>query len=153
MNTPKHFQVAQDPPTFTKLNEGWNAEPNAPYLTLNEKDGVLIATVVPNAFQFSVGSTLKRWVLRFSGCAAYRETIINDHGWYLGQCRFSQIAPAWGEFYELTGNTYDALQEEPWIPMSGSGDRHFHFYLRDSTLEVKADDWQLIKDEENHGYV
>jgi hypothetical protein len=25
----------------------------------------------------------------------------NDEGWYLGQCRFSKVAPTWGEFYHV----------------------------------------------------
>ncbi|WP_270726053.1 hypothetical protein [Shimia sp. Alg240-R146] len=79
----------------------------------------------------------------FKGCKRYRVTPVNDHGWYDGQCRFSGLAPSWGEFYEISGNTRDDMDPTPWITMAGSGTRHFHFYLRDEALEVKAQDWSM----------
>jgi hypothetical protein len=51
--------------------------------------------------------------------------------------------PEWGECYEIEGDTKDALEPVPWTVMSGQGKRHYHFYLRDETLEVKAADWSL----------
>jgi len=81
--------------------------------------------------------------VRFEGCSKYRITGLNDEGWHLGQCRFSRLAPAWGELYEIAGDTNDDAEQTPWIAMEGSGSRHFHFYLRDETLEVKAQDWSM----------
>lgn len=43
-------------------------------------------------------------VIRFKNCARYRFGPENDEGWYLGQCRFSGIAPDWGEFYKVNGD-------------------------------------------------
>ncbi len=61
----------------------------------------------------------------------------------MGQCRFSGIAPSWGEFYEVIGETNDSVEPTPWIEMEGNGERHFLFYLRDEALEVKAQTWSM----------
>lgn len=67
----------------------------------------------------------------------------NDEGWDMGQCRYSKIAPRWGEFYELLGD--DDLQPQPsdWIMLPGVGNRHFLFYLRDHTFECMAGEWKF----------
>ncbi|UWQ58169.1 hypothetical protein K3722_17040 [Leisingera caerulea] len=128
---------------FRQLNKGWNADPNAPGPRLRTGGSTLYLTVVPNRFQFAGYEDFESLELSFKDCSGYRLTSVNDHAWYSGQCRFSGIAPAWGEFYEISGETRDTLESEPWIPASGTGNRHFHFYLRDGTLEVKAGDWNL----------
>lgn len=97
----------------------------------------------PNRYQFRAYETVPLITLRFEGCSQYRVTPINDHGWYGGQCRFSALAPAWGEFYEITGDTRDGLAPEPWLAGPGTGKRHFYFYFRDEALELKAQDWSF----------
>ncbi len=42
--------------------------------------------------------------LTFPGCWRYRLGETNDEGWWRKQCRFSSIAPEWGEFNEVTGD-------------------------------------------------
>ncbi len=74
--------------------------------------------------------------LRFGGCARWRLGPTNDHGWYAGQCRYSCLAPAWGEFYEIKGADDLRLHPSDWhIPP-------MLFYLRDHTFECLAEDWQ-----------
>jgi hypothetical protein len=66
----------------------------------------------------------------------------NDEGWYLGQCRFSKIAPAWGEFYEVDGDLKLESVPNDWIvvgPESRTTAKHFLFYLRDQTFECDAE--------------
>lgn len=69
----------------------------------------------------------------------------NDEGWYRGQCRYSRIAPAWGEFYEIEGP--DPLRDVPsdWHMLSPIVERtrHFLFYFRDETFECLAADWRF----------
>ncbi|MGB3178199.1 MAG: hypothetical protein WBH14_06765 [Albidovulum sp.] len=87
-------------------------------------------------------------MLGFSGCCRYRFTTVNDEGWYRGQCRFSHIAPDWGEFYEIEGDFMDAVRPENWIELgrAGPGIRNFLFYFRDETFECQAADWCLEAD-------
>lgn len=128
---------------FTQLNDGWNAEPNAPYLQAEPDDASLVARFRPNPFLYPEFERVSFILVRFESCERYRITSVNDHGWYDGRCRFSGHAPAWGEFYEVSGDTRDDLDATPWIITNGFGTRHFHFYFRDEALEVKALDWSM----------
>ncbi|MFL4470089.1 hypothetical protein ACERZ8_09500 [Tateyamaria armeniaca] len=128
---------------FIQLNADWNAEPNAPDLQVEQDDTSLVARFEPNRFIFPEFDRISFILVRFENCERYRITSVNDHGWYGGQCRFSGLAPAWGEFYEILGDTWDDLDATPWIELNGLGARHFHFYFRDEALEVKAFDWSM----------
>ena len=83
-------------PSFIKLNEGWNAEPNAPYPSVKVVDTDVLLQFLLNPFRFTQFDPEDRGTLRFSTCSRYRLGATNDEGWYLGQCRYSSIAPAWG---------------------------------------------------------
>ena len=65
----------------------------------------------------------------------------------MGQCRFSKVAPAWGEFYEVFGDLRLERCPSDWheVGRPQPSGRHFLFYLRDSTFECDADDWSLEK--------
>lgn len=84
--------------------------------------------------------------ITFSCCSRYRLGPTNDEGWCRGQCRFSKIAPAWGQFYEVTG---DLLLEKGvlnWHFLSSDSQpdsKHFLFYFRDETFECDARDWSI----------
>ncbi len=139
---PWHFQAA-DLPAFIHLNETWNAHPNDVGLKIEQDGQTLLAHMRPNPYAYREYENIPSITVRFSGCERYRVTSVNDHGWYAGQCRFSGLAPSWGEFYEISGDTRDDMDPTPWVKMEGHGARHFHFYLRDEALEVKAQDWSL----------
>ncbi|MGA9524089.1 MAG: hypothetical protein WBV82_21690 [Myxococcaceae bacterium] len=128
---------------FRQLNEGWNAEPNAPEPRISVERGELRLRFLLNPFEFDLPEE-GIGELRFRNCWRYRLGATNDEGWYRGQCRFSRLAPAWGEFYEVTGDLLlnDRLE---WItPGSpGASSRHFLFYLRDETFECDAEDWSF----------
>ena len=130
---------------FINLNSDWNAEPNSPRekMAIQGSDIILSFFMNPHQFpQFNQGQSGR---LRFTNCWRYRLGGTNDHGWYLGHCRFSRIAPSWGEFYEVRGDL--RLDEDPegWILVGAtrSTSRHFLFYLRDDTFECDADDGLL----------
>jgi hypothetical protein len=88
-------------PSFRKLNAGWNAEPNAPepFVKVAGEDALL--SFVLNSFLYPDFSADEVGVIRFTARSRYRLGKTNDEGWYRGQCRYSKVAPAWGEFYEL----------------------------------------------------
>ena len=90
--------------TFTQLNKGWNADPNAPYPKVTVSGTDVLLEFLLNPLQFPQFGPDDRGIIRFSGCAQYLLGGTNDEGWYLGQCRFSKIAAAWGDFYEVDGD-------------------------------------------------
>jgi len=132
-------------PAFKQLNQGWNAEPNAPAPVVRLDGSDVVLRFFVNPFKFKQFEEEEVGILRFHGCLRYRLGPTNDEGWYRGQCRYSRTAPAWGEFYELTGD--DPKRDEPadWVRMGKSPDsaRHFLFYLRDDTFECIASDWSF----------
>ena len=130
---------------FTKLNFGWNAEPNAPEPKVTVQGSDVWLDFLVNPFQFREFSEDETLRLCFRNVVRWRLGETNDEGWYRGQCRFSEDAPAWGEFYEVKGDL--KLEAAPdWVelrPPGEHGTRHFLFYLRDETFECTAEDWAL----------
>ena len=130
--------------TFAKLNSDWNAEPNAPDPVVQVEANEVVLEFTANPWQFPRFSEGQRLRLHFRSARRYRIGSTNDEGWYRGQCRFSGVAPAWGEFYELAGDLKLGEIPNDWTVVSDQRPgRHFLFYLRDSIFECEADDWRL----------
>jgi hypothetical protein len=129
--------------SFRKLNEGWNAEPNAPEPVVEVSGSDTLLRFLLNPFIFPQFAPEDRGILRFRRFSRYRFGATNDEGWYRGQCRYSATAPKWGEFYELSGT--DSRLDEPkdWktAKQASGASRHFLFYFRDATFECIAADW------------
>jgi hypothetical protein len=132
--------------TFTRLNSDWSAEPNSPVsrVSVDGQDVVLGFILNFERYpQFQEGQLAR---LRFSDCSRYRLGSTNDEGWYRGQCRFSDVAPAWGEFYELHGDLRLDRVPGQWTQGPASlaePARHFLFYFRDGTFECDAAGWRV----------
>jgi hypothetical protein len=131
-------------PKFQQLNDGWNAEPNAPAPSVAVSGNDVFLRFDLNAFQFPLFAEDDIGLIRFRDCSRYRLGSTNDEGWYLGQCRYSKTAPAWGEFYEQIGPDEAADLPDDWVNVgSDKAGRHFLFYFRDDTFECFAADWVL----------
>ena len=130
---------------FTKLNVDWNAEPNAPDPHVMPDGSTVRLQFFLNPFQFPQFAEEDIGTLRFENCWRYRLGSTNDEGWYRGQCRFSQIAPAWGEYYEVTGDLLIDRAPNDWVVLAPPqpNSRHFLFYLRDETFECDAEAWSF----------
>jgi hypothetical protein len=127
---------------FIKLNDDWNAEPNAPAPAIAPSGNDVVLEFRLNPFQFTQFSEGDRGRLVFRDCWRYRLGVTNDEGWYLGQCRFSKAAPAWGEFYEILGDLKLESSPDDWVVLGAEPHapaRHFLFYLRDQTFECDAE--------------
>lgn len=131
--------------TFRQLNEGWNAEPNAPDPRVAIEGGDVVVTFFLNPFQFPQFSAEDKGRLRFVSCLRYRLGATNDEGWFRGQCRFTGLAPRWGEFYEVEGDLRLAECPDEWVEVDRAAERsrHFLFYFRDETFECDALDWRF----------
>jgi hypothetical protein len=107
----------------------------------------LVLTFYLNPWVFQGFNLGDRGELRFAKCWRHSMEGTNDEGWWRGQCRFSRLAPDWGEFYELEGDLrLDRLPEGYWILESeprSTNTRHFLFYFKDETFECDAADWDF----------
>ncbi len=134
---------------FRKLSNDWNADPNAPVPQYKFTGDSLLVRFRPNKFKYPDFSRRNYLYLVFVGCSRFRFTPINDHAWYAGDCRFSKLAPEWGEFYQVDGDFREEQENTPWInkgPIIASSNNYL-FYFRDETLECSALMWKLEKDE------
>jgi len=131
--------------TFKQLNDGWNAEPNAPHPRVVVEGEDVVVSFLMNPFQFPHFGPDDVGRLRFIFCRRYRLGATNDEGWCRGQCRFSKTAPRWGEFYEMGGDLRLAECPDDWVEVgpAQNGCRHFLFYFRDETFECDAYDWRF----------
>jgi hypothetical protein len=130
---------------FIHLNRDWNAEPNAPAPKVEQLGTTIALRFYLNPFQFPEFSVGAVGCLSFTGCSRWRLGSTNDEGWYMGQCRYSGIAPGWGEFYEVVGEDGCRDQPDDWrtIGTDAADGRHFLFYLRDETFECIALAWSF----------
>jgi hypothetical protein len=156
----RYADAMSGPTQFLKLNIGWNAEPNAPApnVRIRGVDVILAFALNHRVYrQFSEGQIGQ---LVFANASRYRLGATNDEGWYRGQCRFTDAAPSWGEFYEVMGDLRLAQCPDDWRQVtdaSSTSPRHFLFYLRDETFECDANDWKFsgltAPDEERRQHV
>ena len=129
---------------FTILSKGWNADPNAPEPLARVDGHSLHLTFDLNSYQDDLFEDGDWAEITFSQCSRYRLGPTNDEGWYRGQCRFSKLAPTWGEFYEVTGDLMLNGKDLHWKNLLGdSSAKHFLFYFRDETFECDAADWGM----------
>jgi hypothetical protein len=129
-------------PQFSQLNLGWNAEPNAPEPHVEIIGDDIILSFYVNPFRFKDFEEDEVGFLRFVNCTRFRLGSTNDEGWYMGQCRFSEIAPKWGEFYRISGDSATTDGPADWRAVStkvGHEQNHFLFYFRDDTFECVAE--------------
>ena len=136
---------------FVQLNQGWNAEPNAPEPRVDLDGDDVVLRFGLNGFQFDAFAPGEQGFLRFHVCSRYRFSSVNDEGWYRGQCRFIGVAPKWGEFCEVTDDFKDDAPSIAWTDHAATADsqRNFLFYFRDNAFECSARDWSFDKNQEN----
>ncbi|MCR9055589.1 MAG: hypothetical protein NXI26_27460 [bacterium] len=128
---------------FIQLSNYWNAEPNDPDPTIEISGSTLTLRFNPNPFLYPEYEKITKIALIFRECKRYRLGPTNDEGWYHKQCRFSGIAPKWGEFYEVQGDLKLDQLNDKWHELSGikKDGKHFLFYFRDNTFECDATSW------------
>lgn len=136
------------PTMFFKLNQGWNADPYSPSPQVTVDGDVVRLEFKISHIRFPrfAEGTVGR--LTFSGCSRYRLGPTNSDGWLMGNCRFSKLAPAWGEFYQVGGDLLLEKCLDEWKDVNPdlTPAKHFLFYLRDETFECDADGWTFTSD-------
>lgn len=120
--------------SFLQLNEGWNAEPNAPSSAVEIQGSDLVLSFYVNAFQYPEFEEDEVAILRFVHCERYRLGSMNDEGWFRGQCRFSKLAPAWGEFYLVQGDSALLNARQDWKTIDSPSGNGQHFLDRKSVV-------------------
>lgn len=128
---------------YKKLNNNWNADPNAPEPEIYVKDGDLQVFFYLNYHIYDHIKEGQRGDLIFTDCYMYRVGSPNDHGFYLGQFRYGRDDIEWGEFYELFESDWQINFPDDKVILKESlrndkGLRHFLFFFRDEGFECIA---------------
>ena len=133
------------PLIFRKLNLGWNAEPNAPSPLVRVSGRQVCLRFYLNCFIFECTKPEEQGEIAFDGCSRWRLGAPDDEQWFAGKCRYSSLAPDWGEFYEIEGDDPERDTPADWCAVGppSAGERHFLFYLRDNTFECIAKSWDF----------
>jgi hypothetical protein len=129
-------------PSFIRLNNGWNAEPNAPGESARVDGRDVLLQFEMNPFLYPEFNESEVGILRFVDCSRFRLGGTNDEGWYRGECRFSGVAPEWGEFYAVIGDRHSTDGPNDWAVVQDAPAKkrtHFLFYFRDRTFECVAE--------------
>jgi hypothetical protein len=134
---------------FIKLNEGWDADPNdpVPKVEIDRQLSKIILSFGVNYFIHDNVTEDDVGILEFFDCYKYRLGSTNDHGFYLGQCRFSNTGIVWGDFYNMKESNWeqDFPKDEIIVDVNlkkSLNNKHYLFYFRDQTFECIASSYK-----------
>ena len=133
---------------YKKLNDNWNAEPNAPEVFATIKNDKLVIEFGLNYFLYDQFREGDKGRLTFIDCSRYHLGITNDEGYYLGQYRIGDDDLPWSEFYQIQSGLNREFPTSTIVNENITGDlNHYIFFFRDNTLEVEARDYlyEIIK--------
>jgi hypothetical protein len=131
---------------FTKLNQNWNADPNAPEVTLLVNGKNVVLEFFLNSFIFGNVAEEDKGRLTFINCHKFSWNTMNDEGYYMGQYRYKHSELPWGDFYFLDTNwqldfpeSFEILNPAP----DFTKQKHYIFFLRDNTFECVAENFNF----------
>ncbi len=132
---------------FIKLNENWNADPNAPIPTIEVNGANLKLTFYLNVFIFHEFNENDLGVLEFYNCRQYRMGSPNDEGFYVhNQSRYKKHGVEWGEFYLVQDSDWEFNFPQPiYVDTTLNMDKlkHYLFYFRDDTFECVSESYSF----------
>jgi len=130
---------------FEQLNVGWNAEPNAPEVSIIiDGDNVIIEFFL-NTFECEEIYKGNKAKITFHNCYQYRDGVPNDEGFYCyGQSRYKKYGVKWGEFYLVRNSDWKENFPDS-IRVSSADDnlQHYLFYFKDETFECIASSYSI----------
>lgn len=131
---------------YLQLTTDWNAEPNAPEVTLSHDLTSVSLEFYLNAFAYDRFQEGDKARVTFQNCHQYSFNSMNDEGYHRGQYRYKYTELPWGEFYKLDTNwqtdfpvVNNILILAPDIPKQN----HYLFFFRDNTFECVAENYNL----------
>lgn len=132
---------------FEQLNIDWNAEPNAPEVTVSISGNNVEVKFFLNTLLFENSDEQNIAKLIFHDCLQYRYGSPNDEGFYIhNQSRFKELGVKWGEFYLVHNSDWEKMFPDRVhvSDQSLDGLKHFLFYFKDGTFECIAKDYELL---------
>lgn len=98
---------------FIKLNDGWNAAPNAPEPIVKAIGTNLLLSFYLNHFLYEGFQNDDIGILTFHNCVQYRLGSPNDEGFFIyNGDRYKKHGVEWGEFYLINDSDWE-MDTEP----------------------------------------
>ncbi|MCL2496434.1 MAG: hypothetical protein FWF04_03340, partial [Clostridiales bacterium] len=98
---------------FTKLNNGWNANPNAPYPYIKINGSNLLLSFYMNYFIYEGYSHDDIGIIDFHYCIQFRFGGPNDEGFFRYGDKYKPYGIEWGEFYCIQGSDWKTSFDDP----------------------------------------
>lgn len=132
---------------YKKLNDTWNAEPNAPEVKLIIENSSVSLIFYINTFLFENFNEGQKGILSFKKVHKFSFNNTNDEGYYSNQYRYKSSKLPWGEFYLLDSDWSNDFHKNHLIilPFNKSliNHKHFIFFLKDNTFECVAESFEF----------
>ena len=130
---------------FEQLNIGWNAEPNAPELSISVECDAVIIMFYLNAFAYEGYSEGDKVKITFHNAYQYRVGAPNDEGFYIyNQSRYKKYGVKWGEFYLVHNSDWQENFPEPIkVGIPNDNLKHYLFYFKDEAFECIASSYSI----------
>lgn len=132
---------------YTKINEGWNADPNSPDVELRVDNEGLMLEFYLNAFQFNEFKEGDKALVTFKGCHKFSFNAKNDESYHKGQYRYKHSELPWGEFYILDTDWETDFPQDHEVLYTLNGTekdlKHYIFFFKDNTFECVAQSFTL----------
>lgn len=126
---------------YTKLNNNWNANPNAPETSLIEKSKNIELQFYLNYFIFDSFKEEDKGILIFKNCYKYLFSNCNDEGYFREQYRFTHKEIPYGDFYEIKGNYY--FEGKILCTKKSKDLKHYIFMMKENIIECLAEDFSF----------
>ena len=129
---------------FIKLNNGWNAEPNAPCPVIKINGSDLLLSFYMNCYEGYGKNDIG--ILNFHNCVQFRLGTLNDEGFYRYGDIYKQHGVDWGWFYRIVGSDWKKKFDDPIYIENNSVFKeynHYLFYFRDEDFECIATNYDF----------
>lgn len=130
---------------YERLNNDWNAEPNAPDPKLSINDNSVTLDFYLNYEKFERFNEGDKGQLKFINCHSYSFNSMNDEGYFKGNFRYKDNELPWGDFYLLKSKISDFPEDNVTLLTNQevSNLKHYIFFFRDNTFECYAENFEL----------
>lgn len=133
--------------SYQKLNDDWNAEPNAPEPILTIDYNKVYLEFFLNHFVHEQFEENQKGALAFRNVHKLSFNSMNDEGYYMGQYRYSYDELPWGDFYQINTDWTKDFPENNVLVLGPNASneklKHYIFFLRDNTFECVAESFEF----------
>ena len=127
---------------YQLFSKEWNADPNAPEVSVSVEGNLVTLEFYLNYFLFANFRQGDKAIVRFNECHKYSFNTMNDEGYFMGQYRYTNDQLPWGEVYQLFTNWKLDFPKKHYIlkvDICPERQHHYIFFFKDNCFECVAE--------------